>query len=58
MQTQPSRNAAKLEVVLRRQNGRFVKAFPVRSRYQAKKKSEKLDEQYDSGYYTEVRPVK
>lgn len=44
-------------VVLRRTRGdRYVKEWPVTSKYRAKKKQDELEEKYDSGYYVEVIP--
>jgi hypothetical protein len=41
-------------VVLRRANGRFVRAYPAWSRYGAKQIRDWLDDRYDVGYYAEV----
>lgn len=42
------------EVILRRVNGRFVKAETRRSRYGAKKLRDTWALRYDSAYYVEV----
>lgn len=44
------------EVVLRRRNGRYVRSYPAASKYAAKKLQGWLEEQYDDGYYAEVKP--
>lgn len=46
------------EVILRRTNGRFVKASrPFRSKYAAKKWRDRWEAKYDSAYYVEIRPI-
>jgi hypothetical protein len=41
-------------VVLRRENGRFVKEYPAWSRYSAKRMADWLEKHYDNKYYAEV----
>jgi hypothetical protein len=44
------------EVVVRRRNGRFLKAKPARSRYAAKKLQDELEEKYKyTSFYFEIR---
>lgn len=48
----------KYEVVLRRRNGRFVKATrPIRSKYRAKKIRDQWEDKYDEAYYVEIQPI-
>jgi len=48
---------ARFEVVLRRRNGRFVRRFPAKSSYAAKRIQDRLEDKYDNGYYVEIRPA-
>jgi hypothetical protein len=41
-------------VVLRRRNGRYVKEYPVSSRYAAKMVQDWLEGKHDAGYYVEI----
>ena len=50
--------AERYRAVLRRRNGRFVKATKPMSKYQAKKAAEKYEETHDQAFYTEVEEVK
>lgn len=43
-----------LRVVVRYANGRFVKEFPVTSKYAAKKRKRALEARYDDTYRIEI----
>jgi hypothetical protein len=43
------------EVIVRRKNGRFVKAIPARSLYDAKVKAKRADNKYDHTYVIEIQ---
>lgn len=45
-----------LRVVVRRANGRFVREFPVTSKYAAKKRKQSLESRYDDTYRVDIEP--
>jgi hypothetical protein len=51
-------SAKRYRAVLRRRNGRFVKATKPMSRYAAKKAAERYEETHDQEYYAKVEEVK
>ena len=52
-----SHNMAKrYRAVLRRRNGRFIKATRPMSKYQAKKAAERYDQTHDQEFYAEIEP--
>lgn len=51
------RRKRRYEVVLRRINGRFVKASRPMSKYAAKQFRSRWEEKYDQAYYVEIRPI-
>jgi hypothetical protein len=44
--------------VLRRRNGRLVKATKPMSKYAAKKAADKFEETHDQGFYARIEEVK
>lgn len=55
MSRKKSGKPQRVELVLRRKNGRYVKNSRALSRYAAKQLRYAWEAQYDSGYYIEVR---
>jgi hypothetical protein len=48
---------AACRLVLRRANGRYVRAWPARSRYAAKRLRRELEETYDPTYLLVIEPL-
>jgi hypothetical protein len=51
-------NVKKFRVVLyRTRGGRYVKEWPAKSKYAAKKILDEKEAKYDSGYYLEIKKM-